>query len=270
MIQIDCHNHSCFSNDGDTSVEVMVQSAYEKGVKYFAVTDHCDINGYEKYSLATELPLAIREISSLKHQYEEKGMRLLAGIELGQPLYDMENSKKMAALEGIDVVIGSVHQLVNEQDFYYMDFAKLSAEKINELLERYYIELFETAKTDLYDTMAHITYPYRYMRERAMEVSYKRFDDIVADTYKYLIQAGKAIELNTSNSFVINEFDRNLIIYYLKLYRSLGGESITIGSDAHTPERICGGYDLAEMILSDIGFKYLTVYENRKAIKVKL
>lgn len=46
---------------------------------------------------------------------------VLEGIELGQPHYDPELAEKVLAMREYDQVIGSVHNLRNTQDFYYMD-----------------------------------------------------------------------------------------------------------------------------------------------------
>ena len=50
----------------------------------------------------------------------------------------------------------------------------------------------------------------------------------------------------------------------LAKYRELGGELITIGSDAHVPEKVAGYFDETAGVLRDLGFRYYAVYENRK------
>ena len=50
----------------------------------------------------------------------------------------------------------------------------------------------------------------------------------------------------------------------LKLYKELGGEIITVGSDAHMKENIGYGFDVAEDLLKQTGFRYYTVFKNRK------
>jgi histidinol-phosphatase (PHP family) len=44
----------------------------------------------------------------------------------------------------------------------------------------------------------------------------------------------------------------------------MGGELITIGSDAHVPERIAGCFEETAEILRALGFKYYAVYKERK------
>ena len=50
----------------------------------------------------------------------------------------------------------------------------------------------------------------------------------------------------------------------LKRYRELGGEIVTIGSDAHAPERIAADFDRACSILKKCGFRYHAIFRKRK------
>lgn len=50
----------------------------------------------------------------------------------------------------------------------------------------------------------------------------------------------------------------------LKMYKNLGGEIITIGSDAHFSEHIAYKFEDISELLKNFGFKYYTVFENQK------
>lgn len=50
----------------------------------------------------------------------------------------------------------------------------------------------------------------------------------------------------------------------LELYKQMGGEIITVGSDAHRPERVGDRIDEAYDLLKDIGFNYVTTFKERK------
>ena len=51
---------------------------------------------------------------------------------------------------------------------------------------------------------------------------------------------------------------------------SYSGEIITIGSDAHTPDKIGYSFDKASDILTECGFKYYTIFEGRVPEYIKL
>jgi len=50
----------------------------------------------------------------------------------------------------------------------------------------------------------------------------------------------------------------------------MGGEILTIGSDAHKPERLGEYYDHAVDVLKTIGFHYVATFENRKPVFHKI
>ena len=83
----------------------------------------------------------------------------------------------------------------------------------------------------------------------------------------HLIEKGKGIEVNTSGLDRCGDFLPGMD--YLKLFRDLGGEIITVGSDAHAPDRVGQHIDKALDILRDI-FGHVCTFQNRKPIFHKL
>ncbi len=51
----------------------------------------------------------------------------------------------------------------------------------------------------------------------------------------------------------------------LRWYVELGGERVTLGSDAHTPKQIGSHLDVALDTARAAGLKYLTFFEQRQA-----
>ena len=80
---------------------------------------------------------------------------------------------------------------------------------------------------------------------------------------RHLIENGHGIELNTS-SFRYNMAETCPSEKMLRLYRSLGGEIITTGSDAHYPEHVAYNFKFACEYLESLGFRYLASYRQRK------
>ncbi|MEG0036234.1 MAG: histidinol phosphate phosphatase, partial [Oscillospiraceae bacterium] len=87
---------------------------------------------------------------------------------------------------------------------------------------------------------------------------------------KALIEQGRGIEINCAGF-------RNPIIGgaipdmdILKLYRQLGGEIITLGSDAHCTADAGSGLARGFDILRKLRYKYIAVYSKRKPSFVKL
>ncbi len=72
----------------------------------------------------------------------------------------------------------------------------------------------------------------------------------------------KGIELNTG-AVGYHLKDLNPCTDILKRYRELGGELITIGSDAHQPAAIARSFDRAADLLKACGFRYYATFEKR-------
>ncbi len=84
-----------------------------------------------------------------------------------------------------------------------------------------------------------------------------------------IIQKGKGIEINTGG-FKYGLGHPNPTEEILTRYRELGGEIITIGADAHTPEHIAFDFHKIPQLLTDCGFRYYTVFKERKPFFYKL
>ena len=84
---------------------------------------------------------------------------------------------------------------------------------------------------------------------------------------KVIISKGKGMEINSSGVDVVGAFLPSAD--YLRRFKELGGEIVTMGSDAHNTVRVGQYADQAMEILKDI-FGYVCTFEDRKPIFHKL
>lgn len=269
-MRIDCHNHSNYSMDGSVSVADMCRAAADRGIDVFAVTDHCDVNEWENQKLETSIPASLSAVEAQKGKWD---VRLLSGVELGEPLEDMGKTRQILADPRLDLVIGSIHNVPGQPDFYFLDYAKFTDAEIHSLFQAYYQTLGEMAAWAGFDTLAHITYPYRYLNQARQKREFTldpfAFDKLADETLRLLVEKGRAFELNGS-SLSQSEQDRELNRHYLKRYRQLGGEMVTFGSDAHIPEKIGQQMGLAYAMLRECGFSSVTYFEKRQPVTAAL
>ena len=83
-----------------------------------------------------------------------------------------------------------------------------------------------------------------------------------------LIENGKGIELNVAD-LVPGGREEPLLMTFpsvdiLRRYRELGGDIITVGSDAHTTKAAGVGIREGYELLSECGFKYTAIYRRHK------
>jgi len=273
----DMHTHSNFSPDAqrDTSIDRMAARAEEMGLEYIAVTDHCDCNywlpsyetDYLDYQQGDGMMFGSRDyaLGSIERTSElkEKYPHLLCGIELGQLMQAPDIAARVASDDRLDFIIGSLHMNRGKQDFYWIKYNELDSCEVYRLLDNYFTEELETCKAADFDVLGHLTYPLRYMAgDYSLNIDMSRYQDVIREIFCTLIKRGKGIEVNTSG--YRQKYGKPFPdLEYLKLYRSLGGEIITLGSDSHRISDIGAGISEGEDLLRSAGFRYISVFKKR-------
>lgn len=256
----DSHTHSRCSFDGTDSVAMMCEKAANMGLYALTVTDHCECNEYFKENVHHSMSKSIVEVSQARALYHSR-LRVYTGIELGQPTQDREASVDALSLTDYDFVLGSLHNLKGEQDFYFLEYTSETAPK---LLERYFDELLELVALDNFDSLAHMTYPLRYICGNAgLNISLDDYSEKIDEILSLLVHNRRALEINTSGlrQIIGKTLPDETII---KRFHQLGGRYITLGSDAHRWGDIGSGIEDGMQILYQCGFTHFAVYQKRE------
>lgn len=258
----DTHMHCFFSGDSEADPEEMIRAAQAAGLSGICFTDHLD------YDFPSDPPdlfvLDLEEyeqaIPALTKKYEGI-FPILHGIEIGVQPHLHEKLREVVRTCDFDQVICSSHA-IDGLDPYYKTFFIGREERAA------YVRYFESILENLagfsdFDVYGHIDYVVRYGPNTNKFYSYEAYADVLDAILKKLIDMGKGIEINTGG-FKYGLGHPNPCEDILKRYRELGGEIITIGSDAHEPEHVA--YDFAKVpaILREAGFTHYTIFEKRK------
>lgn len=269
MIIADCHVHTDFSPDGRASMEDMIKQAIKLGLKTICFTDHMDYEYPNGMNFEFDVDRYIKTIENYKEKYRSQ-IEILTGIELGMQTHVTEKMYSLVNSYPFDFVIGSVH-VVDHMDPYYPHYWENIPEKDG------IIKCFKTIKEccEVYqgfNVCGHIDYIIRYAPSTKIqykEYSYSEYRDIFDEILKTLLKNEKGIEVNTSGyKYGLGHTHPKTEI--LKRYKELGGEIITIGSDAHRLEHLCYDFDRAETLLKELGYRYYTIFRQGKPVMVKL
>lgn len=262
MYLTDLHTHSILSMDGHVPLSEMAQAAVDAGFSVLAVTDHCDLlSETGQRSLTFDWPPALAQFSETSPQFRDR-LALRLGIELGEVHVSPEHARAIIAGAGsaLDQVIGSIHNWREENgggEYYHTRFN--SPDICRTALDDYFTSMEDlVALPDCYDILAHIIYPLRYMHRDGHETSLKPWWDRLANILRTVVDTGHAIEINTCRGHTVAEWQD-----ILKLYRDLGGELVTAGSDAHYPVDVGKGIHEAYALLQACGFRYVATYTHR-------
>lgn len=259
----DCHMHSSFSSDSQAPMEQMIEKAILLGLPGICFTEHMDPDypdTPDNLSFDVDMSSYQETVFLFKEKYHNK-IDIHFGIEFGiQPHLD-GLLHEFVSKYPFDFVIGSTHT-VHGFDPYYPDFFHDREESV--CYREYFEEVLENIKTfSEMDVCGHIDYVVRYGPNQNRKYSYSKYQDILDAILQELIKRNIGIEINTGG-FAYGLGQPNPCPDIIRRYRELGGEIITLGADAHTPERIAYDFDKASQILKNCGFSHYTVFHQRK------
>lgn len=258
----DTHMHTAFSTDSTADPSAMAEEALRLKLAGICITDHLDYDypseGEPEFLLDVDGYLAAME--QLRQEYADR-LPIRLGIEIGLQPHLAERHRALLAGHAFDFVIGSSH-VVHGMDPYYPAYYEGKTE------EAAYLEYFESILENIhafqdFDVYGHIDYVVRYGPNKNRDYSYRKYADVIDAILKELIALGKGIEINTAG-FKYGLGHPNPTEDILKRYRELGGEVLTVGADAHAPEQIAYEFRRVPQILAEAGFRYYTVFRERK------
>ena len=261
----DFHMHSSFSSDSSATMESMIQSALDKKLAGICFTEHYDIDYPELSSKGT--PLFVPDFDAYRAnclesavKYQEK-IHVSFGIELGLQPHLAEQYYKCIKTYPFDFIIGSIHNC-NGKDPYHTDifFKGLTEE---EGYRKYFQFVLESLNAyDGFDSLGHLDYVIRYGPNKDKYYSYDKYKDVLDPILIKLISMGKALECNTG-ALSRGLQNTNPGSDVIKRYRELGGELVTIGSDAHKPESVSADFAFARSVLLESGFTHYVTFHQR-------
>ena len=169
----DCHTHTEASPDSEAPLSEMCRAAREKGIRYYAVTDHVELcrwypqahygadaeDSGDGFDYAARFARSMQQIQAERAQQAEN-FTLISGVELGEPDADFALAEQIYRDERLDFVLASLHELPGEKDFYLLEY---TPDNVEQLLNAYFAELLCIAQQDCFDVLAHLTYPLRFI-----------------------------------------------------------------------------------------------------------
>ena len=257
--------HSVNSRDGNNTIPDMCAKAIIAGIDEIAVTDH-----FEPMSGSKNCPEYKPEryfLDILKARYIfGREVKIKSAVELGQPHLYSEYSQKLIESYPYDFVLSSVHKMKDDTDFGDIAY---TAENVSYYCVKYLEELKLLAQWNQFDCIGHLDLVKRYASQYNIKADFMNYKDRLEEILKIIIHNGKGIEVNTSG---LRQSAKECMpaLNIVSLYRQLGGEIITVGSDAHSAADVGKGILEAIEIIKLAGFNFMTVYTNRKPSMIRI
>ena len=255
---VDYHVHSDNSFDGKSNIEKTCQRAIEMKLQEICFTEHFSVDprdvsfgvlDYQKYTY---------EIIEARKKYE-KYLLIKKGLEIGEPhLAEYKEILDDFLINAdLDFIIGSVHNINGVKLRLFMkDKTKY------DIYQNYFEEIYKMIEIADIDIIGHMDLAKRYAYEEHGNYEFQDHIDIISKILNKAIEKKIGLEINCSGlRDKVNEVYPKVEI--LKLYKELGGDIITVGSDSHE-DKYLALHNLEIMnLLKKIGFSSISIFEKR-------
>lgn len=258
MRRIDYHMHTKFSGDSEADPEEHIRQALRLGLDEICFTDHRDFD-YPIDTFELDVPAYFKEMRALQEKYKDQ-IRIKIGVEIGLDRDHIQEINDFINGADYDFVVGSIH-VIRHTEFYYGDYFK---GKTKEEAHREFFteELACVQSFDCFNVLGHMDYIMRYGPYADKRVDHRQWASLIDEILKTLIAKGKGIEVNTSG-YALNKTCGFPNYDVVSRYKELGGSIITIGSDAHTSDRVGEHVDDVIQHYQKIGFDDVTTFTKR-------
>lgn len=261
----DFHVHTNFSADSQTPAREQIEAAIRLGMKEICITDHHDYGTgtmcHKDYTV--DIPAYFCALRELREEYRSK-IFVRYGIELGLMLREKEYLETLVPAIPADFIIGSNH-FIDGYDVYDQNFYKDNGSEKAAYRRFFESSLARIQALDCFDSLGHLDYVVRYGPTKNTDYRPEEYMDLIDEILRTLISKGKALECNTAG-FKYGLGHLHPYEEILKRYRELGGELLTVGSDGHRPNEVGGYFEQTAEILKSCGFRYYTVFHERKPV----
>lgn len=240
----DTHMHTNFSTDSKMTIDEVVRRCQELKMGV-TITEHLDLKYPETEAFTFDVAEYFKKYSSYRNEY------LLLGIEIGMREDCLTDNQKIVQNSPFDFVIGSIH-VIDNIDIYHESFYRLRTK--DEVYNQYFDTMLKCVRCyDDIDSLGHIDYIARYAKFVDPEIYYSDFSERIDEVLRIVADKEKALEINTRR--FDNKHTVEALVPIFKRFFELGGRLVTLGSDAHKPQNIGKGIEMAKDLAQYCGLK---------------
>ena len=256
----DFHMHSSISLDSDAPMEYMIRQSIEKGLSGVCFTQHIDYYFPDDFEIHTvDYDKYKAEFAFNKELFKDE-IELFFGIEAGLHKNSYDKIKKDIENNAFDYILASIH-CVNRQTIANGDYYDSLPAK--DLIREYLIETLENIRAfNNFNCLAHLGFVAKFAPAPGFEVEYTDFKDLLDEILRFLIENGKGLEVNTSG--LRRSLKTMPAKEIIKRYLELGGEILTLASDAHDISGVAYGFDETLQMLKSLGVNRLAKFNSQQ------
>jgi histidinol-phosphatase (PHP family) len=233
-------------------MERSCERALEIGLPGIAFTEHADWVTIHEGQHVLDIAGYHQAIERCRAKF--KNLRILSGVELGEPHWFPDQTRAVLAAGPLDRVLGSIHCVhIGEDIVDASQFRQRPQEEQPGAIREYFRETQAMVdSSEPFEVLAHLDYPKRYWPAGLQPYREEDYEDEIRAILVSAARRGLVLEANTTRGEP-GKMTPGLTV--LRWWREAGGEAVSFGSDAHWPEKVAGGFGLATQVVQAAGFK---------------
>jgi histidinol-phosphatase (PHP family) len=228
------------------------------GISYLCPTEHADFDPQDPGYGYLSVEAFSRALAGCRKKFAGH-LTLLKGVEIDyQPRFEAK-VKAFLGQHGFDFVIGSIHYV----NGLYLKDALLDAYDQDTAYRRYFDTVREAAASGLFDVIGHLDLLKRHGVPRWGAFDQRRYANEIDAILQAAVETGTGLEINTCGLWQAPA-ETFPCLETLCRYRELGGQVLTLGSDAHHVANVGRNIRDGLALARAAGFKAITVLVDRQ------
>jgi histidinol-phosphatase (PHP family) len=265
MPGLDLHVHSACSADGASTVADYARRAAALGLAEVGFCEHQDFDPRDGGYLFLDAGRYEQEVAAAR--LLAPGTAFRRGVEITYQAGREGEIRTWLAGDAWDYVVASVHlvdyadgwAIISERqavDPYFRGHSRQQA------YAPYFEELLCAVRSGLGDVLGHLDLIKRHGTAHYGPFDPRDFEGEIRAVLRAAIEGGMGLEINTSG-LRQSPGEPYPALTVLRWYRELGGEVLTVGSDAHCAADLGAGIPTALDLARAAGFRAVATFEAR-------
>ncbi len=248
----DFHIHNNFSKS-NKNIDSLVMASIYKSLKTICFIESFNDNTYNNIDF-------LEEILRVKYLYSNY-INILAGLEINMDIDNTDILDNFIDNNNFDYIV------LSYKSKYFKN--PTSKKEAIDIIRKYYIHILNFLNVfDNYDAISHLDHIDKILIKNNIKIDYCYYQDLVLEILKTLIKKDKALEISSAGlrCKIKNIFPKEEI---LNDYVSLGGELITLGSNAMKDDNLAFAFKDIQLYLNELGINNIYYYDFREAYKLQ-
>ncbi|HYH93844.1 MAG TPA: histidinol-phosphatase HisJ family protein [Candidatus Saccharimonadales bacterium] len=256
-LPLDAHLHTDLSPDSDVPIDAFAEQAVARGIRELAITDHVDFEPGAPAYRRTAFAERERVVRDAAERWADAGLAIHFGVEITWDRRFADDIADHLRQHPYDFVIGSVH-VYRGSVYEASNVASwVAGRSLAEIVAPYFDEVEAGARSGLFDAIGHLDMVKRYLAPHVTAADLAAAPELYTRLLDALVESGTALEVNTSGlRQPAGELYPSAAI--VARYRAMGGQAVTVGSDAHRAAQFAWGLDEGYEAAAAAGFDALT------------